>query len=48
MLAAIFVSGGINELRNPQTHVQAAKPVLDAVAPAVDQAVEVAPIDGRP
>ncbi len=48
MLAAIFVSGGINELRNPQAHVQAAKPVLDAVAPAVDQAVEVAPIDGRP
>ena len=48
MLAAIFVSGGINELRNPQAHAQAAKPVLDAVAPAVDQAVEVAPIDGCP
>jgi uncharacterized membrane protein YphA (DoxX/SURF4 family) len=48
MLAAIFISGGINALRSPEGHVQAARPVLDAVSPAVDKAVEVAPIDERP
>lgn len=48
MLAALFIQGGINALRAPQGHVQAAKPVLDAAAPAVDKIVEVAPIDHRP
>src|SRR5689334_11671371 len=48
MLAAIFISGGIEALRSPQAHAQAAKPVLEAVGPAVDQAVEVAPLDQRP
>jgi uncharacterized membrane protein YphA (DoxX/SURF4 family) len=48
MLAALFVYGGIQTLRSPQGHVQAAKPVLDAVAPAIDKAIEVAPIDHRP
>ncbi len=45
MLAAIFISGGIEALRSPQAHARAAKPVLEAVGPAVDQAVEVAPLD---
>jgi uncharacterized membrane protein YphA (DoxX/SURF4 family) len=56
MLAAIFIQGGIAALRNPQDHVRAAKPVLDAVtpvvekaadaaAPAVDKAAQSAPID---
>ncbi len=48
MLAAIFITGGISALRSPQGHVAAAKPVLDAVSPAVDKIVEAAPIDGRP
>ncbi|MPZ67128.1 MAG: DoxX family membrane protein [Pseudonocardiaceae bacterium] len=29
LLAAIFVSGGINELRNPAAHADAVKPLLD-------------------
>lgn len=48
MLAALFIQGGINALQAPQGHAEVAKPVLDAVAPAVDKAVEVAPIDRRP
>ena len=31
MLAAIFIQGGIAALKSPQGHVQAVKPVLDAV-----------------
>ncbi|MDN5748986.1 MAG: DoxX family membrane protein [Pseudonocardia sp.] len=48
MLAALFIQGGINALKAPQGHVAAARPVLDAVSPAVDKAVEIAPIDQRP
>ena len=48
MLAAIFITGGINALRSPQGHVAAAKPVLDAVAPAVDKVIEATPIEERP
>lgn len=48
MLAALFIQGGISALRAPAAHAQAAKPVLDAMSPAVDKAVEVAPIDQRP
>ncbi|GEL17727.1 hypothetical protein PA7_15640 [Pseudonocardia asaccharolytica DSM 44247 = NBRC 16224] len=48
MLAAIFVSGGINALRAPEGHVAAAKPVLDAASPAIDKIVEMAPIEQRP
>jgi uncharacterized membrane protein YphA (DoxX/SURF4 family) len=48
MLAALFIQGGINALRAPEAHAQAAKPVLDAMAPAVDKATEVAPVDQRP
>lgn len=31
MLAAIFISGGIDALRNPAAHAEAAKPVLDTM-----------------
>jgi uncharacterized membrane protein YphA (DoxX/SURF4 family) len=48
MLAALFIHGGIQVLRSPQGHAQAAKPVLDAVAPAVDKAIEIAPMEERP
>ncbi len=48
MLAALFIQGGISTLRAPQGHAQAARPVLDAVAPAVDKAVEISPIAHRP
>src|SRR3712207_1410999 len=45
MLAALFINGGIQALRYPSGHAQAARPVLDAVAPAVDAATEaVAPV----
>ena len=42
MLAAIFIQGGIAALRYPQSHVQAAKPVLDAVKPVLEQATDAA------
>ena len=42
MLAAIFIQGGIAALRNPQDHVRAAKPVLDAVTPVVEKAANAA------
>jgi len=45
MLAALFIQGGINALRDPEAHAQAAKPVLDAVAPAVDKAAGRRPDD---
>ncbi len=48
MLAAIFITGGVNTLKSPQGGVLAARPVLDAVGPAIDTAVEIAPIDHRP
>jgi uncharacterized membrane protein YphA (DoxX/SURF4 family) len=48
MLAALFIQGGVNALRAPEAHAQVAKPVLDAVAPAVDKATDVAPVDRRP
>lgn len=48
MLAALFIQGGIAALKAPQGHAQVAKPVLDAMAPAVDKAVEVAPVGQRP
>ncbi|MGH3612168.1 MAG: DoxX family protein [Pseudonocardia sp.] len=48
MLAAMFITGGIAALRSPQGHVQAARPVLDLVSPAVDKAVEAGSIEQRP
>ena len=48
MLAALFIQGGITALKSPEAHAQVAKPALDAVAPAVDKAVEIAPLDQRP
>ncbi|MFR9802322.1 DoxX family protein [Pseudonocardia sp. RS010] len=48
MLAAIFISGGINALRQPQAHAEAAKPVLDYASPAIDKAVELSPLERRP
>ncbi|HEY4421815.1 MAG TPA: DoxX family protein, partial [Pseudonocardia sp.] len=48
MLASLFIYSGIQVLRAPEGPAQAAKPVLDAVAPLVDKAVEMAPIQERP
>ena len=48
MLAALFIQGGISALKAPEGHAAAAKPVLDAVAPAVDKAIEIAPVEQRP
>jgi uncharacterized membrane protein YphA (DoxX/SURF4 family) len=44
MLAAIFITGGINQLRSPERHSQAAKPALDDMAPAVDKIVDSTPV----
>ena len=40
MVAGIFIYGGIAALREPQGHVEAARPVLDAVRPSVSKAVD--------
>ncbi|OLT13146.1 hypothetical protein BJF78_22560 [Pseudonocardia sp. CNS-139] len=48
MLAAMFVQGGVSALRTPEAHVGPARPVLDAVTPAVHRAVEVSPIEKPP
>lgn len=48
MLAALFINGGIQALRHPEGHAQAAKPVLDAVSPAVDKAIERGALQQRP
>ena len=47
MLAAIFIQGGIAALRYPQAHVQAAKPVLDAVTPVLETGHRRRGADGR-
>ncbi len=47
-LAAVFIYGGINELRNADALTSAAQPVLDQAAPAIDKVVENAPLDRRP
>lgn len=41
LLAGIFISGGINQLRDPEGHAKAAHPVLDRVA-------EVVPLQAQP
>jgi uncharacterized membrane protein YphA (DoxX/SURF4 family) len=48
MLASLFIYGGINSLRNPAAHADAAKPVLDYAAPVIDKAVEASPLETRP
>ena len=48
MLAAIFISGGINALRAPQGHAAAAKPVLEAAGPILDKVVDKVPLEHRP
>lgn len=39
LLASIFVTGGINTLRNPEPHVQTASPLLEKVGPSLPQQV---------
>ncbi|MGH3922027.1 MAG: DoxX family protein, partial [Pseudonocardiaceae bacterium] len=41
LLAGIFIYGGIGALRDPESHAQAAKPVLDTM-------VDLAPIERAP
>jgi len=49
LLAAIFISGGIEALRNPKPHIQAAEPVLDridkTVGPVQDKLPDQVPTD---
>ncbi len=48
LLAAIFVSGGIEMLRNPKPHIQAAEPLLDKTAGQVrDKLPEQVPTDAE-
>jgi uncharacterized membrane protein YphA (DoxX/SURF4 family) len=42
MLAAVFVSGGLDALRNPKPRVEAARPVVDK---ATDQVIDKVPDD---
>jgi putative oxidoreductase len=39
MLAAIFITGGINTLRHPEPHVQTAKPLVDKVSGSLPEQV---------
>ena len=48
MLAGLFIYGGINSLRNPAAHADAAKPMLDYLTPAIDKAVDASPLEKRP
>jgi uncharacterized membrane protein YphA (DoxX/SURF4 family) len=48
MLAAIFVAGGVNALRNTEGHAARAKKVADRVVPVAQQAVPRVPIPTDP
>ncbi|MDR7251248.1 putative membrane protein YphA (DoxX/SURF4 family) [Nocardioides sp. BE266] len=48
MLASIFVAGGINALRNTESHAAKAKKVTDRVVPLAQQAAPGAPIPSDP
>jgi putative oxidoreductase len=45
MLAAVFVSGGIDTLRNPKPRMQAAEPVLDKLGKPIERVEEKLPVD---
>ena len=45
MLASMFVSGGVDSLRNPQALVPAAQPVVDGIVPLAQQAGVSIPTD---
>lgn len=45
MLAAVFVSGGIDTLRNPKPRIQAAEPVIDKLDKNADPIKEKLPVD---
>ncbi|MFF5985750.1 DoxX family protein [Prauserella flavalba] len=46
LLASIFISGGINALRDPEGHAQAAKPLVDqTVAPKAESLPDQVPTD---
>lgn len=48
MLASMFVTGGINSLRNSEQMAQAAKPMTDKLVPMVQKAAPNAPIPTDP
>ena len=48
LLASMFVVGGANSLKDPAPRVPAAKPVIDKVVPAIQQAVPQVPIPTDP
>ncbi|SFA79398.1 Uncharacterized membrane protein YphA, DoxX/SURF4 family [Amycolatopsis marina] len=45
LLASIFIAGGVNALRQPEGHAQAAKPVLDTVEAQAGSLPEQVPTD---
>ncbi|HEY7595707.1 MAG TPA: DoxX family protein [Actinophytocola sp.] len=45
MLAAVFVSGGIETLRNPKPRIQAAEPVIDKLDKNADPVKQKLPVD---
>ncbi|HEX6516164.1 MAG TPA: DoxX family protein [Nocardioidaceae bacterium] len=48
MLASMFITGGINALRNTEQMAQAAKPMTDKLMPMVQKAVPSAPVPTNP
>lgn len=48
LLSAIFISGGVNQLLNPEGHQQAGQQVLDKAAPVLDKAGQRLPGQGTP
>ncbi|MGH3472914.1 MAG: DoxX family protein [Nocardioidaceae bacterium] len=45
MLASMFISGGINALRNPERLAKRAQPVIEKLHPLIDRATAPVPLD---
>lgn len=45
LLSGIFLASGVRQLRNPEQHVQQAKPVTDRITPLLEQAAPTLPSD---
>lgn len=45
LLSSMFITGGINSLKNAQAHAEVASPVTEKLSPAVNKATKSLPID---
>lgn len=48
LLSSVFFLGGVNALRNAETHAEKAKPITDRIVPKVQKAIPQAPIPSNP